>query len=171
LRRGSANIAERSTGKRVWIRAGYSRRTSKDRPNVYATPSAGPQDAPLYLWTDVTPEELFQALGRLRKEACDEIHRLIRFLDKTDDYVSRELEDQVDDWPCDDNELDGPENGEDEESDPREASLGSLDGRTDQTGRAAGNHLEQDDGETGIVDQDGLDEQVPFRDWMGVGMV
>jgi len=28
-------------------------------------------------------------------------------LDKTDDYVSRELEDQVDDSPCDDNELDG----------------------------------------------------------------
>jgi hypothetical protein len=31
--------------------------------------------------------------------------------------------------------------------------------------------LEIDDGETGIADQDGLDEQVPFRDWMRVGMV
>jgi hypothetical protein len=31
--------------------------------------------------------------------------------------------------------------------------------------------LEQDDGESGIADQDGLDEQVPFRDWMMVGMV
>ena len=24
---------------------------------------------------------------------------------------------------------------------------------------------------SGIADQDGLDEQVPFRDWQGVGMV
>jgi hypothetical protein len=31
--------------------------------------------------------------------------------------------------------------------------------------------LEQDDAESGIADQDGLDEQVPFRDWQGVGMV
>ena len=91
------------------------------------------QDAPLYDPTDVTPEEHFQAIGRLRKEARDEIDRLIQFLDKTDDYVSRELEDAVDDGPIDDNELDGPENGEDEESDPAEPSLGSL-----------GNHHEQD---------------------------
>ncbi len=47
--------------------------------------------------TDITPEELFQAIGRLRKEARDEIDRLIRFIDKTDDYVSRELEDSNDD--------------------------------------------------------------------------
>jgi bacterioferritin (cytochrome b1) len=53
----------------------------------------------LYIPTDVTPEELFQAIGRLRKEARDEIDRLIRFLDKTDDYVSRELEDSIDDNP------------------------------------------------------------------------
>jgi hypothetical protein len=31
--------------------------------------------------------------------------------------------------------------------------------------------LEQDDAESGIADQDGLDEQVPFRDWQHVGMV
>jgi hypothetical protein len=53
----------------------------------------------LYIPTDVTPEELFQAIGRLRKEARDEIDRLIRFLDKTDDYVSRDLEDSIDDNP------------------------------------------------------------------------
>jgi hypothetical protein len=120
------------------------------------------------------PEEAFQAIGRLRKEARDEIDRLIRFLDKTDDYVSRELEDQVDDSPCDDSALDGPENGEDEESDPAEPSLGSVgDVHFDQTKWAAGSRrdLELDDGETGIADQDGLDEQVPFRDWMMVGMV
>jgi hypothetical protein len=69
----------------------------------------------------LTPEKRFQAIGRLRKEARDEIDRLIGFLDKTDDYVSRELE--------------------------------------------------HDDADSGIADQDGLDEQVPFRDWQGVGMV
>ena len=85
-----------------------------------------PRKPGVYVPTDVTPEELFQAIGRLRKDAHDEIDRLIQFLDKTDDYVSRELEDAVDDGPIDDNELDGPENGEDEESDPAEPSLGSL---------------------------------------------
>jgi hypothetical protein len=121
----------------------------------------------LYYKTPVTPEEAFQAIGRLRKEARDEIDRLIRFLDKTDNYVSRELEDNVDDGPIDDNELDGPENGEDEESDPPEWSLGSLDGQTDQASWAAGSRgdLEQDPAESGIADFDGLHEQVGTRDW------
>lgn len=73
--------------------------------NTHVKPPAEPQDAALYVRTPVTPEEAFQAIGRLRKEARDEIDRLIRFLDKTDDYVSREVEDQVDDWPCDGDEL------------------------------------------------------------------
>src|SRR5665811_155108 len=94
---------------------------SRKRP----TPTQ-PRKPGVYVPTDVTPEELFQAIGRLRKDARDEIDRLIQFLDKTDDYVSRELEDAVDDNACDDNELDGPENGEDEESDPAEPSLGSV---------------------------------------------
>jgi hypothetical protein len=121
----------------------------------------------LYYKTPVTPEEAFQAIGRLRKEARDEIDRLIRFLDKTDDYVSRELEDNVDDGPIDDDELDGPENGEDEESDPPEWSLGSLDGQTDQASWAAGSRadLEQDPAESGIADHDGLLEQVGTQDW------
>jgi hypothetical protein len=50
--------------------------------------SAQPQDS-LYLPTDVTPEQLFRAIGRRRMEARREINRLIQFLDKTDDYVSR----------------------------------------------------------------------------------
>jgi hypothetical protein len=65
-------------------------------------------------------------MGRLRKEALDEINGLIQLLDKTDEYVSRELEDQADDRPWDDDELDGPEHGENEESDPAEPSLGSV---------------------------------------------
>jgi hypothetical protein len=54
-----------------------------------------PQDS-FYLPTDISPEEVFQAIGRLRKEARDEIDRLIRFLDKTDNYVSNELEENGD---------------------------------------------------------------------------
>jgi len=73
--------------------------------NAHTRPPGEPQDASLYLPTPVTPEEAFQAIGRLRKEARDEIDRLIRLLDTTDDYVSRELEDQVDDNPCDEDEL------------------------------------------------------------------
>ena len=78
-----------------------------------------------------------------------------------------ELEDNIDDGPIDDNELDGPENGEDEDSDPREASLGSLDRRIDQTGWAAGDRrdLEVDSAESGIGDYDGQGEQVGSQDW------
>jgi hypothetical protein len=57
------------------------------------SPVNGPTEAQdsLYLPTDVSPEEVFQAIGRLRKEARDEVDRLIGFLDKTDDYMFREL--------------------------------------------------------------------------------
>ena len=67
------------------------------------------------------------------------------------------------------------DNGEDNEDDGlSEPSLGSSgDLHLNQERWAAGGRrdLEQDDGETGIGDQDGLDEQVPFRDWQNVGMV
>jgi hypothetical protein len=143
-----------------------------DSTNTTGASGAGLEG--LYLPTDVSPEQVFQAIGRLRKEARDEVDRLIQFLDKTDDYVSRELEDQVDDSPCDDNELDGPENEEDEDDGLSEPSLGSCgDIHLDQGRWATGDRsdFEQDDGETGIGDQDGLDEQVPCRDWQGRGMV
>jgi hypothetical protein len=72
-----------------------------------------------------------------------------------------------------------------------EPSLGSFDRMTDQSKawRQQSGELcysadaEQDDADnedsdpaeeseaSGIADQDGLDEQVPFRDWQGVGMV
>ncbi len=38
----------------------------------------------LYLPTDITPEQLFKAIGRLRKAAQDEIDRLLAFLDSTE---------------------------------------------------------------------------------------
>jgi hypothetical protein len=59
-------------------------------------------------------------------------------------------------------------------SPPDKPSLGSVgDVHFNQERWAAGGRrdLEKDDGESGIADQDGLDEQVPFRDWQGVGMV
>jgi hypothetical protein len=86
--------------------------------------------------------------------------------------VSRELEDSIDDNPHDEETDD---NGEDSEDDGlAEPSLGSVgEVHFDQARWAVGSRcdLEQDDGETGIGDQDGLDEQVPFRDWQNVGMV
>jgi hypothetical protein len=184
-----------------------SRRKGKDAPRATG-PTVTPEPA-IYYKTPVTPEEAFQAIGRLRKEARDEIYRPIQFLDKTDDYVSRELEDTIDDNPHDEETDD---NGEDsEDADPAEPSLGSL-GLTDQDDWAMGDRrdledehdgaeppeddepalgafeghdnqkvawsgatwttdYELDDPESGIGDQDGLDEQVPFRDWQGVGMV
>jgi hypothetical protein len=147
-----------------------SRRKGNGAPRA-AAPAATPEAA-IYYKTPVTPEEAFQAIGRLRKEARDEIDRLIRFLDKTDDYVSRELEDSIDDNPHDEETDD---NGEDnEDADPAEPSLGSVgDHHLNQERWADGSRrdLEQDDAESGIADQDGLDEQVPFRDWQNVGMV
>jgi hypothetical protein len=132
-------------------------------------PATTPEPA-IYYKTPVTPEEAFQAIGRLRKEARDEIDRLIRFLDDTDNHM--ELEDSIDDNPHDEETDD---NGEDNEGDGlTEPSLGSSgDLHLNQERWAIGSRcdLEQDDGETGIADQDGLDEQVPFRDWQGVGMV
>ncbi|MHC2247851.1 hypothetical protein [Bradyrhizobium elkanii] len=47
----------------------------------------------LYFKTDVSPEQIFQAIGRLRKDARNEIDRLIRFLDDTDDHMEREPDD------------------------------------------------------------------------------
>lgn len=68
----------------------------------------------LYVKTPVTPEEIFRAIGRLRKEARDEIDRLIRFLDETDNHMELEPEDEGDD--ADD-----------------EPSLGSFDRMADQS--------------------------------------
>jgi hypothetical protein len=66
-----------------------------------------------YVPTDVTPEELFRAIGRLRREARDEIDKLIRFLDDSDNHM--ELDEAVDDVPCDDSELEAGD-GDDEPS-------------------------------------------------------
>lgn len=116
-------------------------------------------------------EKALRRVAKLRKKAAAEIERLLEFLDASDEYVTTELEDGVDDGPVDDNELDGPENGEDEDSDPGEPSLGSLDGKDDQTAWAAGNRSDRelDGAESGIGDYDGLLEQVGTQDWQHGG--
>jgi hypothetical protein len=70
--------------------------------NNHVKPPAEPQDASIYIPTDVTPEQLFQAIGRLRKEARDEIDRLLGFLDATEDT---DTDTQCDDEQIDDCEL------------------------------------------------------------------
>ena len=50
-------------------------------------------------------ETALKRLAKLRHEAFAEIERLLTFLDAIDPYVQHELEDQVDDGPCDDTEL------------------------------------------------------------------
>lgn len=89
----------------------------------------------IYRRTDVTPEEFFQALGRLRRAARDEIERLIEWLDST---IDCDEDMAVDDEPCD---------GEGDD----EPSLGSFDCMSNQikawrtTGCGVGLDAEVDD--------------------------
>jgi hypothetical protein len=120
----------------------------------------------LYVKTPVTPEEIFKAIGRLRREARDEIDRLIRFLDDTDGHMEREPDDEGDDA-----ELEEDDPAEDEGL--GEPALGSLDGKDDQTAWAAGGRcdLELDLAESGVGDPDGLLEQIGNQGWQVGGMV
>jgi hypothetical protein len=87
------------------------------------TPIGSPAESAdaLYYPTDISLEEIFQAIGRLRKAARAEIDRLIRFLDESD----MELEGVDEDGP-----------GED-----TEPSLGSFDRMTDQSKSWRQGHL------------------------------
>ncbi|MDO8400637.1 MAG: hypothetical protein Q7T45_22745 [Bradyrhizobium sp.] len=144
-----------------------------------------PQDS-FYLPADVSPEEVFKAIGRLRRAAREEIDRLLRFLDDTENHMEREPDgDEADvSYPeggprrmISGEGFDVAEDDEDsdtgEDSDPAEPALGSLDGQGDQTRWAAGGRrdLELDPAESGIVDLDGLLEQIGSQDWQRGGMV
>jgi hypothetical protein len=124
-----------------------------------------------------------KALKRLRKrtKAADEIDRLLAFLDASD--LDPDLEETADNepslgWPVRGHcggvyDLEAEE-GNDEPDAEGEPSLGSVgDAHFDQTRWASGGprDLEADGSESGLGDEDGLDEQVPFRDWQNVGMV
>jgi hypothetical protein len=141
-----------------------TRGKGKGAPRATERP-ARPEPA-IYYKTPVTPEDAFQAIGRLRKEARDEIDRLIRFLDDTDNHMEFEPEDEGDDAELED---DDPA----EDDGLREPSLGSVgDVHFDQRRWAAGDRrdLEQDPTESGIADLDGLLEQVGSQDWQHGGI-
>jgi hypothetical protein len=77
-----------------------------------------PPEPEIYIKTDVSPETLFQAIGRLRKEAADEIDRLLTFLDSLEDT---DVDLGIDDEPHD-------QMGEDDEDGvDSEPSLGWTD--------------------------------------------
>jgi len=134
---------------------------------------------------DASPQDIFRAIGRLRKEARDEIDRLIRFLDETDNHMELEPEDEADD--ADDEPSLGsfdrmtdqskawqqrslwafPVVDAEQETADDEPALGSLDQHDNQERWAAGDRrdAEQDPAESGIGDWDGLLEQVGTQDW------
>jgi hypothetical protein len=134
--------------------------------------------------------ESIQTLARMRREARDEISRLIQFLDASDQYVMTELEDEagLEDGGESEPSLGSFDRMLDQEKSYRvgacnvdaeldtsddEPDLGSRDHNWSQEAWAAGDRrdLEQDGGESGIGDIDGWLEQVGSQDWMGGGMV
>jgi hypothetical protein len=138
------------------------------------------------------PVEAFKTIWRLRNEAREEIDRLIRFLDDTDNHMEREPDDEGDDaetepslgsfdrmidqsraWRQQAGELCYSVDAEQDDAD-NEPSLGSVgDHHINQERWAAGSRrdLEQDDSESGIGDVDGLLEQVGSQDWQNGGQV
>jgi hypothetical protein len=131
--------------------------------SVHSTPPTNTPADPLYLPTDISPEQLFRAIGKLRKDARDEIDRLIRFLDETENHMAIDCEPDDED-----------DDAEFEEDDPAEhdgtlePSLGSIgEQHIDQTRWAVGSRsdLELDPAESGIGDAEGMHEQVGTQDW------
>ena len=108
---------------------------------------------PLYVKTVISPEQVFQAIGRLRKEARDEIDRLIRFLDDTENHMAIDCEPE--------------EDGEGEDAEP---SLGSFDRMIDQSKSWGAQFIwsfsdaidgEQDDCDSEDADPDEAKQQPP----------
>jgi hypothetical protein len=148
-------------------------------------PPAKPQDA-LYRRTDISPETFFQALGRVRRAARDEIERLIAWLDST---IDCDEDSAVDDDPCDDRELEPSLGSFDRMSDQikawqggnydvdaeldnsdREPSLGSVGDvhfNQERWSKGDSRDIEIDDGDSGVADLDGLLEQVGCGGWQG----
>lgn len=147
------------------------------------TPTAGLDW--LDIAADAEPADIFRAIGRLRKEAREEIDRLIRFLDETENHMCVDDEDGGDAEPDTHDEPSlgflGITNQEriaqggtdqwfiDRELDTcdDEPSLGSLDQNHSQESWAVGGRrdLEEDLSESGIADFEGLYEQVGTQDW------
>jgi hypothetical protein len=69
--------------------------------SVHTTPptnTSANDPGPPYRRTDISPETFFQALGRARRAARDEIEQLIDWLDST---IDCDRDAAVDDGPCD----------------------------------------------------------------------
>ncbi|MHC2332812.1 hypothetical protein [Bradyrhizobium sp. USDA 4454] len=89
-----------------------------------------PDQGPVYHPTDIPPERIFKTIWRLRREAMDEIARLIRFLDDTDNHMEREPDD---DEPWLGFQEAFPGLGMGGGGDDREVDLGTFDRMVDQT--------------------------------------
>jgi hypothetical protein len=74
--------------------------------SVHSTPPTNTSALPAGLfWQQRQREKTLKKLAKLRTKAAEEIERLIAFLDQSDPYAMTEQGDQVDDWPCDGDEL------------------------------------------------------------------
>jgi hypothetical protein len=121
------------------------------------------------------------------KNCRELVELMVEFLDGLEDT---DEDASVDDDPCDDLETEPAlgwtesEAGRGRYADPwnvdaeldksdDEPAMGALEGHTDQSqwGQGSRSDREADGSESGIGDQDGLDEQVPFIDWQNIGMV
>ncbi len=142
--------------------------------SVHSTPptnTSASDPGALYRRTDISPEDFFQSLGRVRRAARDEIERLIEWLDSTIDV---DEDAAVDDVGCDGDTDAEPSLGSfDRMSNQIKAwstttGYGSsydvdceLDRCDDEESDAAedgGDHEAETD--TGIGDADGLNEQL-----------
>lgn len=70
--------------------------------SVLSTPPLSTSRLQNVLEQEAARQASLQLVRRLRREARDEIERLLTFLDASDDYVQTEREEAVDDVGCDD---------------------------------------------------------------------
>lgn len=157
--------------------------TEKTTMNMHVAVPGKPQDsrARNLATQERERQKTLQRLAGLRREASDEITRLIAFLDATDTYVQNECEEECEDEGAhcaDDREADDLEHGGEAETENDEPSLGWTDeeatrgrpyagtmGRSFDLEINAGDMPEDDPAEAGIADYEGLYEQLGTRDW------
>ena len=121
----------------------------------------------------MTPEEIFRAIGKLRKDARDEIERLLTFLDQTENHmqIDCEPEDESDgDCELEDGADDEPSLGSHEVREAGAVSYkfrGVCDGSDMIYDCEGDDHDGREPDEAGIGDLDGLLEQTGCGGWQG----